>query len=120
MSPLALYAAVAIVAAALSAGGAWQVQSWRFDAREKERIEAQAELARNNRQAAQSASEGFENDRTKTEIKYRTITRQVEKIVERPSYRNVCFDEPGMHALRSAIGTAGDTGEPADAVPESR
>ena len=114
------HAAVAIVAAVLSAGGAWQVQSWRFDAREKERIEAQAELARNNRQAAQSASEGFENDRTKTEIKYRTITRNVEKIVERPIYAQSCFDDGGMHALRSAIGSASDTGEPADAVPESR
>ena len=114
------HAAVAIVAAVLSATGAWQLQGLRFDAREKERIEAAAELARNNRQAAQAASEGFENDRTKTEIKYRTITRQVEKIVERPSYRNVCFDEPGLHALRSAIGTASDTSEPADALPESR
>ena len=114
------HAAVAIVAAVLSAAGAWQLQGLRFDAREKERIEAAAELARNNRQAAQSASEGFENDRTKTEIKYRTITRQVEKIVERPSYRNVCFDEPGLHALRSAIGAGGDTGEPQDAVLESR
>ena len=114
------YAAVAVVAAALSATGAWQLQGLRFDAREKERIEAQAELARNNRQAAQVASEGFENDRTKTEIKYRTITRNVEKIVERPIYAQSCFDDGGMHALRSAIGTASDTGEPADALPESR
>ena len=114
------YAAVAVVAAVLSAGSAWQVQSLRFDAREKERIEAAAELARNNRQAAQVASEGFENDRTKTEIKYRTITRQVEKIVERPIYAQPCFDDGGLHALRSALGTASDTGEPQDAVPESR
>ena len=120
MSPLALYAAVAVISASVGSVGAWRVQSWRHDAKDAQRIEAAAELARNNRQAAQVASEGLENDRTKTEIRYRTITRNVEKIVERPIYAQSCFDDGGMHALRSAIGSASDTGEPADAVPESR
>ena len=114
------YAAVAVVAAVLSAGSTWQVQGWRFDAREKDRIEAAAELASNNRQAAQSASEGLENDRTRIEVKYRTITRNVEKIIDRPIYLQRCLDDDGLHALRGALGTASDTSEPADAVPESR
>lgn len=120
MSPLSLYAVIALVAATLSGVGAWNVQAWRYAAKDASRIEAQAELSRNDRKAAQSASEGFENDKAKTEIKYRTITRDVEKIVERPLYRNVCFDDGGLRAVRDALGTAGDTGQPQGAVPESR
>lgn len=40
------YAATAIIAALLAAAGAWQVQNWRFDAKEKDRVEHQAEVDR--------------------------------------------------------------------------
>ena len=120
MNPLTLYAAIALMAASAGGAGAWKVASWRYDAKDAQRIEAQAEKSRIDRQAAQAASEGLEHDRTKTEIKYRTITREVEKIVERPGYLRDCFDDSGLRAVRDALSTAGDTGEPADAVPESR
>lgn len=120
MSPLSLYAAIALIAAALSGLGAWNVQAWRYAAKDAQRIEAQAELARNDRKAAQVASEGFENDRTKTEIRYRTIDRQVQKIVDRPIYVRDCFDDDGLRVLRGALGAAGDPSQPQDAVPESR
>lgn len=118
MNPLALYAAIALIATTLGGAGAWRVQSWRYEARDKARIEAQIELDRNNRKVAQSASEGFENDRAKTTTQYRTIEVEVEKIVERPIYRDhACFDDDGMRALRSAIGATGNTGQPENAVP---
>lgn len=121
MSPLSIYVAIALIAASMGSVGAWRVQSWRYAAKDAARIEAQAELARNNRKAAQSASEGFENDRTKTEIKYRAITREVEKIIDRPVYRaTLCMDNDGLRILNAAVRAAGDTGEPQDAVPEPR
>ena len=120
MSPLSLYAAIALIAAALSGLGAWNVQAWRYAAKDAERIEAQAELARNDRKAAQVASEGFEDDKAKTEIRYRTITREVEKIVDRPVYLRDCFDDRGLQLVRSAIGAAGDPGQPQGTLPESR
>ena len=120
VNPISLYAAIAVIAAAVGGYSAWSAQGWRYDAKDAQRIEAQAEQARMDRQAAQTQSEGFENDRTKTAIKYRTITRQVEKIIDRPIYSQPCFDDGGLHALRSAIGSASDTSEPADALPESR
>ncbi len=120
MSPLSLYAAIALIAAAMSGLGAWNVQAWRYAAKDAERIEAQAELARNDRKAAQVASEGFENDKSRTEIKYRTITREVEKIVDRPVYLRDCFDDDGLRILRGAIGAASHSGQPQDTLPESR
>lgn len=43
------YLATGLVAAALAATGAWQVQNWRFDSKEKERVEQ--ELANQRLQA---------------------------------------------------------------------
>ena len=118
MNPLALYVAVALAASLFSGAGVYKVQSWRYEAKDKQRIEAQIEIDRNNRKAAQIASEGFENDRSKATIQYRTIEVEVEKIVERPIYRDrACFDDDGMRALRSAIGATGNPGQPENAVP---
>ena len=53
------YVATALIAAALFATGAWQVQNWRADAKDKQRIEAQAEQRRMQEKAASAASTGF-------------------------------------------------------------
>ncbi len=111
------YVATALVSAALAFGGAWKLQSLRMDAKDKERLEAQQELDRNNRAAAQAASEGFENDRTEQTEKFRTIRVEVEKIVTRDVYRNQCFESDGMRALSDAIGTTTDTRKPEGPLP---
>lgn len=40
------HAAAAILAGAIAATGAWKIQNWRFDAKEKERVEQQLESER--------------------------------------------------------------------------
>lgn len=40
------HVAAAILAAAIAATGAWKIQNWRFDAKEKERVEQQLESER--------------------------------------------------------------------------
>ena len=50
------HVATALIAAAVSATGAWQVQNWRFDTQAKQRLEAQAELRRTNEKAARDCS----------------------------------------------------------------
>lgn len=117
MNPLSLYVAVALAASLFSGGAMYKVQAWRYEAKDKARIEAQIELDRNNRKVAQSASEGFENDRSKATIQYRTIEVEVEKIVERPSYAAACLDSDGLRQLQQAIGSTGNPGQPENAVP---
>ena len=117
MNPLSLYIAVALAASLFSGAGVWKIQSWRYEAKDKQRIEAQLELDRNNRKVAQSASEGFENDRSKTSVQYRTIEVEVEKIVERPSYAAACLDNSGLQLIQQAIRATGNTSQPENAVP---
>lgn len=45
------------------------------------------------------------------------ITREVERVVEKPVYRNVCLDADGLRLVGQAIGAAGHPGEPAPALP---
>lgn len=111
------YVATALVAAAVSAAGAWKVQSWRFDAQDKQRIEAQLEHQRLNEKAASAASTGFEQDRAKNENRTRTVFVEVDKIIDRPVYRTVCVDADGLRQLNDQIRRVDDAGEPGRTVP---
>ncbi len=55
---------------------------------------------------AQQAGEDYENTRSTERTKTETITREVQKIIERPIYINDCFDTDGV----SAVNAAGNTG----------
>jgi len=53
-------------------------------------------------------------------IKYVTITKNVDRIVERAVYRTDCIDDDGLRNINSAIaGTPADTGIPDAAMPTS-
>ena len=57
---------------------------------------------------AQRAGEQYEQVKESERVKTETITRTVQKIVERPIYINNCFDADGV----SAVNSAGNTSEP--------
>jgi len=57
---------------------------------------------------AQRAGEKYEQVKESERVKTETITRTVQKIVERPIYINTCFDADGV----SAVNSAGNTSEP--------
>lgn len=114
MNPLLI---VAIVSGTMSFGAAWTVQGWRYDAKESQRLKDQQELAKLDRAKAQVASEGFEHDKSKNTVEFRTITKTVEKIVDRPVYLAQCFDDDGMRELRAAVRATGGASEPKSAVP---
>lgn len=113
------HVAAAILGAAIAATVAWGVQDWRYGAIERHRIEAQHELERNNQKAADAASGGYEDDRAKTNWRQRAIRVEVDRIVERPVYRNVCLDDDGLRLLHGAIKRFDDPGESQGGLPGS-
>lgn len=62
---------------------------------------------------AQKAGEDYEQTKETERVKTETITREVQKIIERPIYLNNCFDDAGV----SAVNAAGNTVELESAVP---
>lgn len=93
----------AVIAALLSFGSAWKVQDWRFDAREKVRLEEEREAQKMREKAVSTASAGYEKKKEAVRIKYVKVIEEVEKIVERPVYKNVCIDEDGLRAINESI-----------------
>lgn len=96
----------------------WRVQEWRHDSIDKERIEAAQETERLRARVADKTSEKHEVFKEKERVVYKTITETVDKIVERPVYRNLCLDTDGLQQLNAAVtGTLPAASEPAPAVP---
>lgn len=108
--------AAGIVGLAVGFGGAWQTQNWRYGAIEAKRLSALVEAEKKRDRASYDAATTFEKGRTRVETVFQTITETVETIVDRPIYRNVCFDDSGLQALRDAAAETA-TGKPSGTMP---
>lgn len=98
--------------------GAWKVQAWRQAALEHVRQAQQQRDTQKRMERVQEAASGHEDFKAKEEVRYVTITKIVTKLVDRPVYRNACFDDDGRRLLNDAAsGALPGAGEPAAAVP---
>lgn len=52
----------------------------------------------------QAASHDYQTQKAENEIKERVRYVEVQKIVEKPVYNHVCFDDDGLRELNRAIG----------------
>ena len=88
---------------------------WAGDGNRKAKAElAQVEAKVKQLNAAESYLEGKKDERTET---YRTITKTVEKIIDRPVYRDVCGDADGLRSINEAL--AGTAAKSNKAVPNA-
>ena len=102
---------------AAGAGAAYKITSDHYDAaaaRAQQEAAAayQARTVELNAIAAQ-----LEQSRHERKIVYRSIARDVEKVVTRDVYRNVCLDADGVRIVNDALAGRTGTGQPADAMP---
>jgi len=65
------------------------------EAVERERVKAQDK--------ADKAGEKLETKDAEAKVIYKTITVEVDKIVDRPVYLNKCFDVDGLHLANEAL-----------------
>jgi hypothetical protein len=107
----------ATIAAAIGFGAAWQMQAWRYDSAELERVTAAADIRREDERLANRAATKFEADRSINATRTRTITVKVEKIVDRPVYRNICIDVDGLQLIATAIARSDIASKPGHALP---
>jgi len=118
MSTLLIQAVVAvgIFLAGMAGGIKWHAGQ---DAiKEQAREVNQRATERLRRQNSNTAAVAHEADKIVIKKEFLPITQEVERVVEKPVYRNVCLDADGLSVIRSAISRAnGDPSEPGDAVP---
>lgn len=81
----------------------------------------QANREQREREAKQAdvASQSVEAGNAKAKVVYRTITKEVDKVVDREVYRNVCLDADGLRIANTALnaGESPDPGKPDRPVP---
>lgn len=121
MNPNLIIAAL-VLAIVLAGGGYWK--GWSDRAARCEALAAQASSQSGKQaiielKAANEAGEMLETENVKERIVYRTITQQVDRIVERPVYRDgACLDADGLRIVNAATaGKAADPGQPDSPVP---
>ena len=98
-----LFIIASLISLVLGFGSGMGLQKLFWIAADKERIENEAKTKEDNRNKAQDASASFESKRTANEIRYRTVTVTVEKLVDRPVYINQCLDSEGLAVLNQQI-----------------
>lgn len=94
-------------------GAAWSWQGSRYEVRIAA-LQADSHTRKDNEaEKAADASTELEKGNAKDNVVYKTITKYVDRVVERPVYKRACFDLDGLSAANAALtGTSPDPGEP--------
>lgn len=83
--------------------------------RDQARLTAQTDLLIRRSAIAQAAAAAEQVDQARIETRFRTITREVAHVVERPVYRDCRLDADGLRLVRAAF--SGDPAPDAPGIP---
>lgn len=109
-----------VLAALIFAAGAAGGIKWHAgqDAiKENARLQEIDRQRRQDEKRVDSAAAGHEADKGAIRTQWLTITEEVERVVEKPIYRDVCLDVDGLRVLSDAIAPRAAASQPARAVP---
>ena len=113
--PRLIAAGVALV---LAFGTGWWLRGLQVKAAMVKQTQAQAQADVQQAQRTSTAVQQHAQTKTETEIRYVTVTREVEKLVERPVYLERCMDDDGLRVLNAQILGTNPPG-PGPALPEA-
>lgn len=118
-----LATAAAAIALALASGlsAGWKLRDWKAGAEDAERLRAENRTALLRAERIDAAAARLEQRKEQIRVETRTLVQEVERLVERPVYRDggVCLDDDGLRLVTAAAaGAASATaGESEAALP---
>ena len=115
---LKLAICAAVIALGLAFGTGWWLRGLQVKAATVDQTKAQAQADAQQAQRTSGAVQQHAKVKTETEIRYVTVTREVEKLVERPVYLERCMDDDGLRVLNGQILGTNSPG-PGPALPEA-
>ena len=118
MAALNLKLAAAGAALVLAFGTGWWLRGLQVKAAMVKQTQAQAQADVQQAQRTSEAVQTHAKVKTETEIRYVTVTREVEKLVDRPVYLERCMDDDGLRVLNAQILGTNPPG-PGPALPEA-
>jgi hypothetical protein len=102
----ALLAGAFLAGSLFSGVGVWKVQSWRHDAAEKNRIEQEARSLLRRQENAIEASTKYQETQADANAREVIVTKEVIRVVQKPVYREQCFDDDGMRIIAADVQAA--------------
>jgi len=113
-----MYVYAGILIAGLLGGftSGWLVQGWRHDSIDHQKQIALSRDIVKRQDRVDEASISHEDFKAKEEIRYVDRIKYVKTFIDRPVYRNQCFDDDGVRSINSAI-RGEDSSQPKTAVP---
>jgi hypothetical protein len=106
-----------LIGFAVGGWSGWTAKSWQTGRQDAQRIERQARDILRQVERGQQAADTYTQEQQDADPIRQTIVRTVEKIVQRPVYRNVCLDADGLQQLGAAIHTGAPAGGAAAPMP---
>lgn len=88
---------------ALTFGAGWWLRGLQVKAATVDQTQAQAKADLRQAERTSTAVQQHAQVRTETEIRYVTVTKEVEKLVERPVYLERCMDDDGLRIINAQI-----------------
>ena len=112
---------LAVIAAVISVSSFLAGDKWRSGivaARDLKATQDNARVQILRADRADQAAERHEKGKAAIEVRYETITKEVQHVVEKPVYRNVCLDDDGLRVIGDALAaaSAGAASQPARSV----
>ena len=93
----------AAVLAAFLFGAGWWLKGLQVKVSAVAQTKAQAKADIQQAQRTSDAVQTHAQAQVQTEIRYVTVTKEVEKLVERPVYLERCMDDDGLRAINAQI-----------------
>ncbi len=116
MPSFAIYGLVALGLLAAGFTSGYRVESWHAAAQRQAAIDAAIAEYKGEAEKANAAAAALEQKKDASHVVYQTITRNVDRIVEKPVYRDRCLDDDGLRAANAALAGAAAAAAGADAA----
>lgn len=113
---IAAYVGIASVVAGLALG--WTVRDWRAGAEEAARRRAAALQLEGQQRGIYAASSRYQAGNAGADARERTVLKEVQRVVEKPVYREQCLDGDGLRVLTDDIDASNTVRGLGSAVPE--
>ena len=111
-----LFFALALVIAAFSGG--WVVRDWKAGADMADVLAQAAKDQAARRAQVDAAAAGHEKYRKAAAARERVVIKEVERVIEKPVYNNLCFEPDGLRIIAQDIAARTAPSEPAPTVPD--
>jgi len=114
-----VYLLAALLALSVGFGSGWKVRAWKASSDDADRVSQVAHDAAVKAERVDTAATAHEAFKAAVQVREHIVYREVERVIEKPVYSNVCLDDDGLRIIAADIAARTAPSEPAPALPSA-